>query len=395
MKWKLWGLLLLCVVIAFIAICGRASQNPVQHPSWQSGLDTKIKVPVGEELRVVELYPDRITSKHAIANFPDGRQEHYWYRPNSKLAEAKTFSSPDVNGKRVLIRHAYMDRNGVDYLSDIEFSLDGEVTKRTLSVSSSLTFRWFYHPGGEVKLFESFEPAKNFGWSKILADEFSIDAVLVSTYRRTEKGFEVVKYAPDKTILARFLHEGRKYNETWYFDDGVSIKRVLNQDSDGTGLKLFHRNGKLKEEHLVYGPVTGAAWYSKFFDSKGQIQLEHRWVPGKDGNQNRLEMATHYVNGFSLVKIDLDSETGKLKQVIQYLGGNGWKGADIIYVLRLSDGFLESRHHREPRGGTISWIKYDTTTKEVLPVKIAPDWLEIRPFDVQPPQVVKYELSMW
>lgn len=394
-----WFVLGVCVAVSALALNRLLPQNStaVSFKAWQLNFDSKIRVPNGEKFRQVELQADRITSKFASVDMPDGTVQNFWYRSNGRLSEAKTFSQP-IDGVRILIRHAFFDSTGVDYLSDIEYSLKGEVLRQTTMVTPQLSYRWSYHPDAEgsgvLKKFESFDRdlSKNTGWTKILSDTFGLDHSLQETFRRIADGFELVKYGPDQVVVARHILQQRMYKEFWYQDDGVKTRMFVEQNSDGTVIKLYDAQGVEEEEHQVFGAIGTEAWYSVLGNIKSPTHLEQRWKPAKDGKPAMLLSTTPFFNGAAIVRVEFDEKSGKLKQVTQYLDGNGYKGADYIFYVR-EDGFLEKRVHRDPRGTVIGEIVYKPTDKVALPVVLDPAWLKLYQFAYLPPQVVKYEPS--
>ncbi len=386
----LWIALFACVAAAAFVCVPQPSSTAQSFKTWQLNFDNKIRVPKGEEFRQVELQADRITKKFASVDLPDGTNQNFWFSPNGILSEAKTFSKP-VDGTRVLIRHALFDATGADYLSDVEYSLQGEVLRRTTMVTPELSHRWTYHPGtdGLLKKFESFDRnlSKTTKWSKILSDEFGADMALVETFRRIKDGFERIKYGPDRRVTARHVHQQRMYKEFWYYPDGVKSRVFVEQNSDGTTIKLFDADGKMEEEHQVFGAIGTSPWYSVLGKETSPTHLEQRWMPATADKSAMLFHTTAYVNGAAIFKAEFDEKTGKLKQVTQYLDGNGFKGADYIFHVR-EDGFLAKRVHRDPRGTVIGEIVYAPTDKVALPVVLDPAWLKIHQFDYLPPQVV-------
>ncbi len=391
MIWRLTLVLCLVLVsITTVVLFPNGNSGQVSVRSFPNAMEKKIKVPDGNFV-TVEFYPDKITRRYAVAEIDQGRQEHFWYRSNGTLAEAKTFFQP-IQGKRVLLRHAHLDLRGENYLSDQEFSFEGELTKYTLAVTSSFTFRWFYHPGGALKLFESFEPAQN-GWNKIVAEHFNADSTLAETFRRTVKGgFEIVKYSPDKTVIARLINDQQKgsYKEKWFHNDGVSIRRTVDQDSEGTWMHIFRADGVLDQKHRWYGPVMETTVHSTFYDGPNKMRRFMMWDPPKDGKSAVPLRAMAYKNGLPVASIDFDSNTHKLSYVQVALDGKGWSGSDIIYNLR-EDGFLSKKHHRAPKGATIKLTEYPATDKIALPVKLHDEWLRLPEFDYLPPRVIAYE----
>lgn len=391
----LWIALFACVAAAAFVCMPQPNSTVKYFRTWQLNFDSKIRVPNGEEFRQVDLQADRITKKFASVDLPDGTNQNFWYGPNGILSEAKTFSKP-VNGARVLIRHAFFDVTGVDYLSDVEYSLTGEILRETSQITPLLTYRWTYHPDTDrqLKKFESFDRdlSKTTKWSKILSDEFSADMALVETFRRITDGFERIKYGPDLRVTARHVHQQRMYKEFWYYPDGVKTRLFVEQNSDGTTIKVFGADGKMEREHQVFGAIGTSPWYSVLGKETSPNHLEQRWMPATADKPAMLLHTTAYVNGAAIVKAEFDPKTGKLKEVMQYLDGNGFKGADYIYHVR-EDGFLAKRIHRDPRGTVIGEIVYAPTDKVALPVVLDPAWLKIHQFDYLPPQVVEYAPS--
>ncbi len=391
----LWIAIVACVAAAVFACLPHNNPNVWAFKAWRLDFDSKIRVPNGETFRQVELQPDRITKKFASVDLPDGTTSQFWFRANGILSEAKTFSKP-VDGVRVMIRHALFDATGADYLSDIEYSLQGEVLRRTTMVSPLLSYRWTYHPetDGLLKKFESFDRdlSKATKWNKILSDEFGPDMALIETFRRITEGFERIKYGPDRKVVARHVLIQKMYKETWLHQDSEKTRLFIEQNSDGTTLKMYDAEGNLEQDHQVFGAIGTSPWYSVLGNIKNPKHLEQRWMPANADKPAMLLHTTAYVNGAAIFKAEFDEKTGKLKQVTQYLDGNGYKGADYIFHVR-EDGFLAKRIHRDPRGTVIGEIVYASTDKVALPVVLDPAWLKIHQFDHLPPQVVEYAPS--
>lgn len=393
----LWFVIVACVAAAAFACLQQNNSSARVYKAWQLDFDSKIRVPNGEAFRLVELQPDRITRKFASVDLPDGTTSQFWFRSNGILSEAKTFSKPS-NGERVLIRHALFDETGADYLSDTEYSPtgSGEVLRRTLMLNPQLSQRWTFFAGtdGELKKFESFDRdlSKGRNWSKFLSDEFGLDSALVETFRRKAEGFEQIKYAPDQSVLARLVLIQKMYKETWFHTGSQKTRLFVEQNSDGTTIKVFDAEGNIEEEHQAFGAIGTTPWYSVLGNIKNPRHLEQRWMPATADKPAMLLNMTAFENGFAIVRAEYDEKTGKLKQVTQYLDGNGYKGADYIFHIR-EDGFLAKRIHRDPKGTVIGEIVYAPTDKVALPVVLDAAWLKIHQFDHLPPQVVEYAPS--
>lgn len=393
----LWFAIVACFAAAVIGCLQQNNSSVKAHKAWQLNFDSKIRVPSGEDFRRVELQPDRITRKFASVDLPDGSTSQFWFRSNGVLSEAKTFSKP-LNGERVLIRHALFDETGADYLSDIEYSPtgSGEVLRRTEMSNPELSQRWTYFDGtyGRLKKFESFERDLNKSkkWTKILSDEFGPDMALVETFRRQADGFELIKYGPDLSVIARLVLVQKMYKETWFHPGSQQTRLFVEQNADGTTIKVFDAEGNIEQEHQVFGAIGTTPWYSVLGNVKNPSHLEQRWVPATANQPAKLLHTTAYVNGAAIVRAEYDEKTGKLKQVTQYLDGNGYKGADYIYHIR-EDGFLAKRVHRDPKGTVIAEVVYKPTDKVALPVVLDAAWLKIHQFDYLPPQVVEYAPS--
>ncbi len=391
----LWIAIVACVAAAVFACLPKNNTNGWAFKAWRLDFDSKIRVANGEKFRQVDLHPDRITNKFASVDMPDGTLQNFWYRTDGTLSEAKTFSKL-VDGVRVLIRHALFDSTGADYLSDIEYSLSGEVLRRTTMIAPQLSHRWTFYQNtdGLLKKFESFDRdlSKATKWNKILSDEFGPDMALIETFRRNTEGFERIKYGPDNKVVARHVLIQKMYKETWLHPDSDKTRLFVEQNSDGTTLKMYDAEGDLEQEHQVFGAIGTSPWYSVLGNIKNPKHLEQRWMPATVDKPAMLLNATAFENGFAIVRVEYDEKTGKLKQVTQYLDGNGYKGADYIFHLR-EDGFLAKRIHRDPKGTVIGEIVYSPTDKVALPVVLDPAWLKIYQFVYLPPQVVVYAPS--
>ncbi len=393
MKWKLAAVLILAAVCALtVSALWSSPKAPTPTGAMPSLMESRIRMPSGDHRETV-YYPGGIAKKYVLSELSDGRQEHFWYRLNGTLAEAKTYSPP-MNGarERVLLRHSVMTANGRDYLNDYEFSLEGEITKMALMITPSMSFRYYYHPGGELKLFELFEPGENGNWRKILADEFHADSSLAALHRRTAKGFEVQKYRPDMTMLARFVREGSSYSEIWYYEDGISKRRVVNQHHEGTTMKLYRETGELYMQHKFSGLVATTSVETTYFDGPDKIRLDQSWDQATADKKARLYHFGYFENGFAVYRVVIDRETGRVTYASHYLDGNGATGADIIYTVR-PDGFLSRRLHRKANGDTLTDTTFAENEKVPFPIQINPEWLRLTELDYLPPQVVPYEPS--
>lgn len=398
MKRKLQSLLAIALLM-FVALLAGYAFTPHNNikaavfKSWQSNFDTRIRVVQGE-YRQVELQPDGVTKKFASVDMPDGTIQNFWYGAKGKLSEAKTFSVP-VNGIRILIRHSLFDENGEDYLSDIEFSSDGsgEVLRRTTMILPLLSYRWTYRPGtnGQVWKFEAFnrDVPLSTAWKKLLADEFTPQMALAETFRRTKEGFERIKYGQDHSVVARQVLIQKMYKETWFYQGTDKTRLFVEQSSDGTTIKTFDLEGNIEQEHQAFGAIGTTPWYSVLGSKNSPRHNDQRWMPATKEKPAMLLNATAYENGFAIVKAEYDEKTGRLKQVTQYLDGNGFKGADYIFHVR-EDGFLAKRVHRDPKGTVIGELVYKPSENVELPVVLPADMLAIFQFDYLPPQVVEY-----
>lgn len=393
MKWKLAVVLILASVCALAVPALWTSRKAPVGTGYMPGLmDNRVRMPSGER-RVTDYYPGGFAKKYVLSELSDGRQEHFWYRPDGSLAEAKTYS-PLIKGVRVLLRHSVMTATGRDYLSDYEFSLTGETTKMALMITSSMTFRYHYHPGGALKMFELFEPVSgNSGsWSKILADEFHADSSLASLHRRTARGFEVLKYRPDMTMLARFVREGSSYSEVWFYEDGVSRRRVVTQDNEGTTIKMHRLSGELYMQHKIYGPVATTSVQTNYFEGPDKISLDQSWDQATADKKAVVYNFGYFENGFVVYRASISRETGKVTNATHYLDGNGARGADINYTVR-PDGFLSRLYHRHANGDMLTDTNFAENEMVPFPIEIKPEWLRLPELDYLPPQVIPYEPS--
>lgn len=392
MKWKLAAALILVTVCTLLVSARWGPRAPTAIGIMPSLMDNRVRMsPVGH--RETEYYPGGIAKKYMLSELEDGRQEHFWYRTDGTLSEAKTYSAL-IEGGRVLLRHSIMTANGRDYLSDNEFSASGELVAMAFMVTPSMAFRYQYHPGGALKAFELFEPSKkkNGGWSKILADEFHADSSLASLHRRTAKGFEVLKYRPDMTLLSRFVLEGKSYKETWYYNDGRTEFRVVDQDVTGTVIKYFRRDGLMYLQHEIYGNLDIANVETTYFEGPHKRSMDKSWHQATENSKAKLYHVGYFENGNIVYRFHVDKETGKVTHATHYLERNGAAGADIRYTVR-PDGFLSRRIHRDAKGNTISDTTYEEHQKVPFPIKLDATWLLPPEMSYLPPPVIPWEPS--
>lgn len=365
-----------------------------------SGRDHRVFIKDGEILRNVEYYEDKITRRHATTFGIDGRETEFWYWPSGNLKEAVTyFPGKDSNKNKLVMRRATLLEDGITYATDLEYNRDGTLsTSTTLEQSQDRSTRRRFFKNGKIKQEEVFALSRTTPlatWYRLSSHKFHTNNKLAESIEAVGLfGYQTKRFAEDgRTLFVSELSEyGTEYKESWFFDDGKTVRRKVIQSSAGTNVKTFAANGNLVEERAWNGPVGEGMMSVKSFDpTTGNKLLEQLFT--HTGNKYEPYSFTVYKNGAKALYVLLF--LGSQNQVMRYTiyhSHNGDRG-ELITVSFNREGFVvqEFRKNSDDKQDWDRNYKAIDKIKRELPT-LDSAWLTMRIYEL-PPKIVKFEAS--
>lgn len=350
-------------------------------------LEFRAELREGEELRVVQYYPDNLTPMHALAEHKDGKLSEYWYYESGRTKEAKTHSAI-TDGERQLLRHALVAEDGATFLSDTEFAENGLPWKNTVLVDELTTRRTIYFPGTEQLNHDQTLVKMRVGWVKTRDRIYNQNGLLASVFELLDDGSgKTSVYAENGSVEAIITKGpyGSKYAQAWLYPDGKTTRREVDQDRSGTTLNLYREDGSLETRLHWSGPVDkGGVLIHTMFDADGKKTLKQSFM-FRDGKYHPWV-------------ISVFREDGKDLRNIYYSNNSPVPTSDTLYdendpkardrVLRNFDenGFLTKT--KTFRGG-VSGAEEFFTPEDNIVVEV-PDHYLVFPEYEAPEQVIPY-----
>ncbi len=400
----LCSLLLFAVTVSIFVACSQAgflSRHETDVYDDLEGRDNRVFLHEDENIRTVEYYADKVTRRHATAIDTNGSTTEFWYWPSGNLKEAITYfpeSGSDKGGKKIR-RHAKLLKDGITYATDFEFSLDGSMLKSTvLEKSGDRSTRRNYFKNGSVKQEELFSlrPTTPLAtWYRLSSLSFHTNGTLSESIEALGIfGSDTKRYDDNGRLLftSQLSDYATQYRESWFFEDGKTVKRKVFQSSAGTNVKTYASNGILLEERAWYGTVGEGMMNVKFYDSiDGKQVLEQTFM--FIGGQYQPYSFTVFEDGAKTLYLLLFSGTPNNIQVAtQYHSRFGENGEHTTIVYD-KNGYV-TREFRNAGGGKKIWLHEYKSSDKVKrdPPVIMPEWTLLRPY-ISPPKFVKYDPS--
>jgi antitoxin component YwqK of YwqJK toxin-antitoxin module len=337
-RWSL-GATFLAIVAGGGILLATTRGEPLDTNVGPRGMDTRLELSKGEEIRTVELYPDRITAKHSVATHGDGSITNYWYRPDGTIEKAITEGPADADGKRAQRRYAEIATDGFTYLHDIEYSADGVKSKETV-LRDGKQVRSYFHNNGVERRNQVIVREKK-GWRLAQEDLFREDASLAESLRNTENGAWERKFFNENSVLVSSKAMGAfgsRYTEVTYYPDGVTKASLMEQNGQGTKLTTYRSNGSREEERTWSGPVSGANIQVAAYDLQDR-QVYQQWWSFADG-KHYLWLVKTFRADKSLAKAVYFERNSKEATEISYKGDGEYGGDYTRRRFRAADGTL-------------------------------------------------------
>lgn len=367
------------------------------------GRDNRVFLMDNEIIRVVEYHSDRISRRHATAHSTNGETTEFWYWPSGKLKEAVTFYSDVQTGKsaKKIRRKATFLKDGVTYATDFEYRVDGTMhTSTVLNQSGDHSTRSRFFEDGKVKQEELFvlRPTLPLAtWYRLSSRLFHANGTLAQSFDASGLfGAIEARYDLQGRLLftSQLSDYATDYTESWFFQDGKTLKRKVTQSTGGTNLKTFSQEGILLEERFWYGNVGEGMMKVKTFDPTSGIQLlEQLFTFDSIQRQYRPYSFSVFENGKkSLYALLFLGTPDKVKTFTRYFSDKGDLGERTTIVFD-REGFVESEFRHDGTGKVVKKTEYKQGDKvqRALP-PLNPEWLLMRDYTI-PPKIVKFEPS--
>lgn len=396
MRWRLMLFLVAAVVIvggafSFHGTIWHSKPHSTDPGAWPVHLSKGVELPKGEELRHVDYYPGGNTPKYALAEHQDGQLSHYWYRSTGKLREAKTFSRVN-GGKRALLRHAFFEVDGANYLLDMQFYADGVMKKLTQKITDTVTFRWHYFDTGELELFENFEKTDKPGlWLRRIADTYRKDGSLAENFVRRDKNtWESRTFNPEMKLLSVKIKSdgGYVFKASEYFPDGETVRRKIEQYSSYTEDWLYHPNSQVYEHRKWIGTVSTGTLYFDRFDPDGAKTLEQVWNFDEKVKAYTPMWIIAFEQGKAKYRFWFTIGTSRLRTIQHFYTDKEFHGLQSHYSLS-EDGKVEEMSDYD--GNTLLELaKYEPEHRQPHRFNLDANWFVMKQTDL-PPQEVPYD----
>jgi antitoxin component YwqK of YwqJK toxin-antitoxin module len=278
------------MALAAVALTGGAiwfattDSTTLAAANFPEGTEVRLEVARDAEIRTVELYADRVTAKHSVATHGDGSITNYWYRADGTLEKAVTEGPPDADGVRKLKRQAEVAPDGFTYLYDIEYFADGSKSKETKFEQGKL-LRSYFHPNGIVRRAQIIVAEKQ-GWRLTREDLYRPDTSLLESVSYGDNNSWERKFFDEHNVLVSskaMAGYGTRYVEVEYYPDGVTKRRMVEQNGQGTTLTTYRVNGSRDQERVINGPVSGANMVVYAYDAQDRPTFQQWWSFGESG----------------------------------------------------------------------------------------------------------------
>lgn len=315
------------------------SSAPLETTNFPTGTDTRLEVAKDAVVRTVELYDDRVTAKHSVATHGDGSITNYWYRPDGTIEKAITDGAPNADGIRVRKRVAEVAADGFTYLHDVEYFDDGSKSKETKFENGKL-LRSYFHPNGIARRVQVIIAEKK-GWRLTEEDLFRPDSSLAESVRRGDNDAWERKLFNEQNVLLSskaMSGYGVRYTEVEFYPDGITKKRMVEQNAQGTKLTTYRDNGSRDQERVWSGAVGTSNMVVHAYDSKDRLAFQQWWSISESGYY-MWQLKTFRDNGSILSNVYYERNSKGVTEVI-FKGDSGFNSDYTRRKFRNEDGTL-------------------------------------------------------
>ncbi len=359
--------------------------DTINNQPFPKQLANRLELRAGETVRSVELYPDRITPRHAVATNSDGTLSEYWFRPDGTLKTARTEFVDPTSGKRSLRRYAEIAADGRTYILDLEYYADGTRAKELHLVDPSTQHKQYFFANGAVFRDQLISRDAR-GWKMTQEDVFRADKTLASRLRPLEHdGWLRDDLAANGTLMRHQQLDPyqTKFVDSTFFPGGVTVSRLVEQDSYGTKITLYRPDGTLAEQREWAADVDKSSMTVKTFDRSGKPLFTQYW--GIRGDKYFLASLKEFRPDGSDDRMLYFAEDGKTVSM-EIVYDPVSKGAFVRNKYR-ADGTLETSEEI-PSGksdGVVTHFGASANKRALL----SSDRLAFRPYKA-PPQLIEY-----
>ena len=335
----------------------------------------------------VDFYPDGVTPERSVVFHEDGSKTTQWYRDTGTLKEIKTEMATEA-GDWKLIRHSYMDVDGVTFITDREFYREGGLKKDLYVTADGTTARLEYYPSGTLKSDQILKKGP-FHWSitaeKLYRDDSSLSSRLAvdKDGAKTRELFNASGTVTERTIINRW---GNSLEKLVFGEDGISVKEKILQDNNETSLIIFREDGTRRLEVKYTGEVAKSTLWIDFFARDGVTKTHYQWWDYRE-------------EGYVLWLLKLfEGESQVANQIVFHRDGKtiasetipltdkGVNGERLVRTYR-EDGTLEKVRHLSAKSDT---LKEELVEAVEGIIGSFPAHLAIMPEFTVPEQIIEY-----
>jgi hypothetical protein len=350
----------------------------------------RIELRSGEQVRNVQLYPDGVTARRAVAEKEDGSISTFVFHPDGKPDTLVVESAADEKGDRRTLRQVKYAPDGRTLAHDVEFNQHGVLIKEALLTDPKLIKRSYFFDSGELRKAQSIVLEYQ-GW--ILRDEtvMRIDRTLARTLISGNNGaFVDTAFAEDGTRVVsekKLTASYGVYTEVLFADDGVTRLREVRQDTSETTLAHNDSSGKLIELRKWSGEVGKGSLFVDYYDQRGKLVYNQWWNTTKDGKYV-LWLYREYRDDATQSRQVIFANDGRTVEAELLYDGDGRTMNNYTFLRRKyrADGTLETEE---------DVVQNKTLATRTFPesndrrIDLDPKRLELGDFSA-PPQVVPY-----
>lgn len=371
-------------LIAYLGFFSTGDNLPVEFPTKLQN-----RVLINEHgTGTVDYYPDGMTPKESVIFHEDGSKTTQWYRLSGTLKEVKT-EMPTESGGWTLLRHAYMDTDGVTFISNREFYKNGGLKKDLYVTVDGTTAKRDYYPDGILESEKILENNAN-NWNVVRADSYREDKSLASRVRTDDNGNKTTELFNADSILVQSTWVNKwqwSAKRKDFRDDGKTVHEELIQDNNESHLYVYRPDGT-KRLHVHYTAEIGVStiWIT-FYARDGETKTRFQWWEKRsegyvlwsfkqfDKDENVIHQTILQQDG-----VTLSSQTRPLTE-------KGLNGERIVKVYR-EDGTLEKIRRLTEKSEEISLELFEQS--EGITGTYSTELAEMPDFNV-PEQIVEYD----
>ena len=359
---------------------------PLEATNFPVGTEVRLEVWKDAEVRTVELYADRLTPKHSVATHADGSITNYWYRADGTVERATTDGPPDANGMRIRKRLAEIAADGRTYLYDVEFFDDGSKSKETKFEGDKL-LRSYFHPNGIARRVQIIVAEKK-GWRLTQEDLYRPDSSLVESVRRGENDAWERKLYNEQNVLVSSTAMGAygtRYTEVEYYPDGVTKRRMVEQNGQGTKLTTYRANGSRDQERVFSGPVSGSNLVVYAYDSHDRPTFQQWWSYDAKGYY-MWQLKTFRENGSMATSVYFERNSKGATEIV-FKGDGAYQSDYTRRKFRNEDGTLFAEED-EVQNKVVATREFSPARNITL--KLTKEQSELKDVSPLPRQVIEY-----